>query len=107
MRIDFSKTLIGIEGDDLKWDDKVVLTLRKCAIEALQATIPGEQVDGEERFRRGELAEKIYRGPDPVELSIDEAKKVKEFIGKVFSTKIVHPAYKLLENSDGDKSGTG
>lgn len=73
------------------------MTLKLAAVNALQAQFEDERaLDGEEKFKRGKLAEKIYLGVD-VDLTIEEIAKVKKLIGKAYGPNVVTPAWTALE----------
>ena len=57
------------------------------------------------KFDRFKLAEKIY-GQGGVELSLDEAKMIKDRIGEVCSPNVIGPAWKILDPKlDPEKEG--
>jgi len=120
MKIDFGRGLKNPDGTDLyevvkNSSGEVVqgdpMTLQKVTVVALQANqIPGDQPSAEEKFARGKLADKIltalFDAPDAdgvrpvvVEISIDEAKRIKDLIGKVWGPTIVFRAWEMLEHS--------
>ncbi len=81
---------IMIEGD--------VMTLGSVSINALLLQYKGEDnLPGEEKLRRWELAVKIKNGPDPVELTVENVSLIKNLIGKSYGPLICGQAWKLLD----------
>ena len=64
---------------------------------ALTVHIEGERVDGPEKFKRFELAQKISLAKD--ELSAEEVAMAKSVTGIVWSPGIIGPLWKLLDPS--------
>jgi len=83
------------------------LTFRKVAMDALMATLPGEErqpQDGQTKFKMWNLALKINKGGE-VEIDTgDEVALLKERIGKGFGPLVVGPAYLML-NGTGPSKG--
>lgn len=72
-------------------------TLRKACTEALQANnLMGDVIDGEERYRRFQLAIKIMSDDEP-DLSVEEIAKIKKVIGLAFGPTVVGRAYDILD----------
>ena len=72
-------------------------TLRKACTEALQANgLAGDTLDGEERYRRYQLAIKIMTDDSP-DLSAEEIAKLKRVIGLAFGAVVVGRAYEILD----------
>lgn len=72
-------------------------TLRKACTEALQSlSLQGDTQDGEERYRRYQLAIKIM-SEDAPDLSAEEITKLKRVIGLAFGTVVVGRAYEILD----------
>lgn len=101
--IDFSQQLSGIDGKPLlndaasKPDKPMYLTLGDVAIIALEAQLQEDaQATGAEKFKRDELARKIF-GAKAVSLSIEELASIKERIGKAFPAVTVGAAWRLLD----------
>jgi len=70
-------------------------TLRKACTEALQAlNLSGDSPDGEERFKRYQLALKIMSSEEP-DLTVEEITKLKRLIGLAFGTIVVGRAYEI------------
>lgn len=113
MKIDFSPQLKKDDGSPL-WDemlsaDKTELidsanpfTLKMATTRALLATIPKEEIDGEEKYKRFKLRQKLDEGK-VVEVKAEEIALIKKLIGKVFNPNIVGQCYDLLEKVKEDK----
>lgn len=93
----FDQTIKDLEGNPVKDDKENVITLKSIAIGALMASYQDEQnLSGEEKFKRYNLALKINAG-GPVEISAEDLSDLKKLIGKGFSVLAVGQAYGLLE----------
>ena len=98
MKIDFKQTMKTLDGEDLKAEDKrTIITLQSIATQALlnMSEKDPDSQNGEQKAKRYELAMKIFN--DTEELSIDEAKLLKDLIGRYFNPIVVGQAWKALE----------
>ncbi len=97
MKIDFSKAIVGLDGEVLtnKGEDH---NLGSVAVDALMLTISGDKLNGKESFKRHRLATKIYEKSN-VDLSVEEIALLKKLIGNVFGPAVVGPAWNLLEGA--------
>lgn len=95
-----------IDPDDKDEDGNVKpaksLTVGSVCIEALVGALPGEQLDGAEKFKRWELARRLH-GVTEVDLKLEEATKVKECVGKAWSAMVVGAVWNALEDKDSKK----
>ena len=94
MRVDFSKVLTDLDGKELE-EGKKKVTLKQVCVNALMAVDQKENIDGTEKLKRYQLATKINKGT--MDVSVEEVAKIKELVGKYFSTIIVGQVYELLE----------
>jgi len=108
MKVPVTSVLYDIEGIPLR-DAAVIsstgailrperdFTLRKACTEALQTNgLAGDTLDGEERYRRYQLAIKIMSEDTP-NLSAEEIAKLKRVIGLAFGAIVVGRAYEILD----------
>lgn len=106
MKIDFSQEMLNLDGTPIKQDvDKPgdnkgeAILLRDVACSMLNV-VPQGDIDGAEKARRGGLAQRIYTEFVDVKVNIDEAKLLKDVIGKYnTSTRIVFQALKMIEDA--------
>lgn len=111
MRVDFSQILIGYDdkpvqfpGGDGKGEED--LTLGRACCEAVTAMYQDEQptLSGDDKALRNLLAMRIYKsthnGDGAIELKAKDVVLLKEVVNKMFGTKIVGPAWALLEPED-------
>lgn len=98
MKIDFNKKFTNFNGDVLKdSQSQKELSLKDVCVEALMVVDQKEEIGGEEKVRRYNLALDIYNGKKE-NLSSEEIVLLKELIGRYFSTIVVGQALKMLEN---------
>jgi len=111
MKVNFEQKLRNIQGVDLfelvdtdKKDEsgntikkKVFFDLKTVCVNSLSASIPNENLDGNEKFKMGELARKIYNSKGETVMDVDDIKLLKDRIGKVYGTVVVYPAYEALD----------
>jgi hypothetical protein len=96
---DFTHLLIGVNGKPIPQDSKTAepLTLGDAAVIALEAALDEDRsLPGVEKFKRDQLARKIYQKKD-VTLSLSEATLIFERIGKVWSPNVVGAAWPFLD----------
>lgn len=104
MKVDVTKTVTGVKGTPVVKTEKENWTYRDVFADALLGDIADprtgalKHVPGPERYKRGKLAERIY-AEDVVDLSIDEAKLLKDLIGEGMTTSLVTPSWDYLESS--------
>lgn len=100
MKIDFSKPLLALNGAALmtreSTGDTRNLTLKEAAIEALMSELDNERATGEQKFRRGLLAQRIYESNSAVEITVEEAALIKDRIGRGYPASVVLAAYGFL-----------
>ena len=94
MKYRLNVPLKELDGSDVVGSNKQVVTVSQQCILALCVQ---EEIDGFEKMKRGELAEKIFKAKDEVELTIDEIALVKQLSGKYLSTLGVMQIWRLLE----------
>ncbi len=98
MKLNVTQEIIGLTGEPIK-DSK---TQKPVLFRTLIANVLMEPVTGtggEEKIKNFDLAKRIM-DEDEVELSVDEAKKVKDLIGQFQSAVVVKRIWDALENSD-------
>ena len=92
--LDFDSKQIILRDPDTK--EQEPLSLRKACIEALNAlNLPGDNLDGEEKLKRFQLALRIA-STSPVELADEERVKIKQLVGKMYSPIVVGRVHELL-----------
>lgn len=107
--VDLDTILLGQDGkpkqecvklnsaDRTKCDEEITVTLRWLSMIALDLTPPDEKLIYSEIVKRGRLADKLSLS-GKVDLSIDDAKLLKDQIAKVnYSTLIRFQAIKLID----------
>ena len=106
MKIDFSQLVKNIEGQPFQMmiekegkPEKKEMTLGMICVEALGAQIPGENVDGVEKFKRYQLIRKIFFGGE-LELEPEDIVKIKDLVGKTGSTAVVGPVWEILNGKE-------
>jgi hypothetical protein len=102
MNIDFSQVITDFDGKPFPFKDgenTKDLTLGRAAVTALSNILQGENdLPGEERFKRGKLAEKVF-GKGTVALTTEEIVLIKRLIGKAFWPRAVSQAWDMLEGN--------
>jgi len=98
MILDVTKPLVNFAGQNLKDSDGagevVDATIRMAFVNALLA--PVQKDTGMDKMKKGELARKIYQN-DAVELTVDEAKIIKDRIGEIYPPLVVLQLWGLLD----------
>jgi len=101
--VDFTKPILDIDGKpvcqaeaDPCPADKV-MTLARVARIALGANYPDEQnLAGDEKYKRGELAQSLV-GVGDIKLKSEDRALIKKLIGKLFNPTVVYSAWNMLE----------
>jgi len=85
----------------VKAQPAVNATLGKMMIESLLVTFKDEEnLSGEEKLKRWQLAIKIKNAEVTVEMTVEEIALVKKLVGKAYSTIIVGQVWELLEGAE-------
>lgn len=101
MKLDLGKGLKDLEGMAIMAADEEPATLRGVIIGALMAMYKGEDdLPGEEKLKRWELALKIKNAEDPVDLKSEEIVLIKKLVGKAYGTIIVGNVWTALEGGN-------
>lgn len=107
MKIDFNQPMKALNGEDRKDRTGDIFRLRDAcvvALDSLEQNAMGqvtEHIDGKEKYRRGELATRIYGAKEPIRLTAEEITLVKERVAKIQpSSVLVYEAWNLLDPKD-------
>lgn len=93
----FDADLKMIDGTPVK-EGEVALKMKTSVVNSLLGFFPDEQnLTGEEKVKRYELASKIYAGGD-IDLKPEEIVLIKKLVGKGAPTLVVGQVYKLLDS---------
>ena len=74
------------------------LTLFGAMVDALLAPSCDKGASGTDKMRRFLLAERIHKAAGLVDLTVDEAKEIKNCVGIVFAAVVVGPVYRALDS---------
>lgn len=98
--VDFTKELRGFDGKPIMNGDPKSpepMTLGDAAVTALDTPIDTDRGEaGDAKFKRDELARKIYHQKSVV-LTVEEMATIKERIGKYWGPVVVGAAWPLLD----------
>lgn len=105
MKIDFGAKLIGYDGEVVRTQERawekdsplIDMTLGIASVRALTAGIQEERIQGEEKFKRGELARRIYNSSGDIDISVEDAAIIKKLIGAVFLPTVVEASWPILD----------
>ena len=96
MKVNLSAILLSINGEQIK-QAGVVQTVGTIAVEALQVFDTRDTtISGDEKVKRWKLACRIHT-QDEAEISIEEAKLIKDLVGKYYGPVIVGQVWEALE----------
>lgn len=105
--IDFTQRLVSVDGKPMPNGDTkppADLLLGDVAVVALESMIEDDkQLSGADKFKRDELARKVYRAKAAV-LTLEELALIKERIGKVYAPAVVGAAWRLLDPAEAAKT---
>ena len=101
--IDVTQVICEFDGEPLAVGEEgkeQILTLRLVCTRSLTAILrQDEGVGGEEKLRRGMLAERIYVN-DEVELKAEEISLVKELVGRLYGPLVVMRVWRMLDPAE-------
>lgn len=97
MKIDFSKELIGYDGEPLKEGERVITLAMVCCNALMNQTEEDTKLPGEEKLRRFDLATVVYASKEPADLKVEDIVLLKTQVGKLYGPLVVGPVWKLLE----------
>ena len=101
MNLEVDAEIIGLDGNPIPFDSETAAPTRLkdvCRLALLDETRKdAEHPNGEERFKRWQLAGRINAGGS-VTVSAEEMALLKTRIGERFAAAIVGPAWTLLES---------
>ena len=97
MKVDFSKELIGYDGEPLREGDKAITLSMVCCNALMNQTEEDAKLPGEEKLRRFDLATMIYASKEAADLKIEDVSLLKTLVGKLYGPLVVGPVWKLLE----------
>ena len=98
MVVFLESALTDIDGKDISTADGKPATVRGVVVEALLASYQDEQnLSGDEKMRRWELAVKVKKSIDPAEFSIEEVLLMKQLVGKAYAPLVVGQTWRVLE----------
>jgi hypothetical protein len=96
MKVNFEKVLVDMDGVELKDTKGGTAKVRGCVVDALLATYQDEQnLAGEEKMKRFDLATKIYKGEDDV--VVEDITLIKKLVGKAYTPIVVGQVWRVLE----------
>lgn len=95
MKVDFSKALVDLKGDELKTDEGT-LTLERVAVSALLQ--PAKDETGESKYKKYGLIKQIHGTTEPVDMKSEDIASIKRAIGdSSFTAMVTGQAWDLLE----------
>lgn len=100
MRVNVNHPMVDLEGNPIpeKQDGTGTFMLKKVLIDALLQPFKDEEnLSGEEKLKRFEMALKIKGVNDIIDFSSEDITLMKKLIGKMYTTLIVGQAWKILE----------
>lgn len=93
----FDTVITDLERNEIK-EENVNITMKKLCANALGGVFQDENnLSGEEKFKRYELALKIMRGGE-VDILPEEITLLKKLTGKMYSTFVVGRIYEFLNS---------
>ena len=108
MKVNFSQAIKDLDGKSMleptgekdKDGKEVVVesTLKMFAVRALTAMFKDEEnLDGEKKFKRMMLAQKIYKSEGEIGVSPEDISLLKKLIGKGWGPMVVWACYNILD----------
>lgn len=98
MKIDFMVGLKALNGEPIKDTKKEDVRLKDVCVSSLNNS--GEdwtKIKPDEKYRRGQLAEVIFKSTGVIDVSAEDVSLLKAQVGKVFGPHIVRIVWDLLD----------
>lgn len=102
MKFKTEAAITGHDGDIVKDNDGENMDLRMVACNALLANYQDE-ITGEEKVRRYELAKKIAK-EDEVDLLPSDCKLIRDLVNKLYGAGVVGPVWSLIPDEEKAKA---
>lgn len=107
MKIDFEQKILQLNGEGIKTETGESFTLRNACVVSLDAmTEDIKRLSADDKYLRGNLAARIYRTKEPINLKAEEISVLKDVVGKIYGPHIVHEAWNLLDPPEESGDGT-
>lgn len=94
MKLNLAATITDLDNQPLM-DGGKPITMRKICVDALMTPQQDDNPSGEEKLARYVLAGKLHAGGE-VDVTPEDAAKLKTLIGKMYTALVVGRAYELL-----------
>jgi hypothetical protein len=90
MNIDFNRAVPALGGGNRKDGKGEIFRLKDACITALDSIGQDEQkLDAKEKYRRGDLARRIFRAKGPIGIESEDVTLLKASTAKVFASTII------------------
>ncbi len=96
MVININQAITNLEGKPFEENGKE-FNLKDSLVNALFHDDAKEALPGADKMKKYNLAKKIYKAEEEVELSHEEIVKIKEYVGKLYVTAVTGAIYELLD----------
>ena len=104
MKIDLTRAMVDLNDKVLPKGDGESWTMLSVLCHAVTSPQEGYKPDEKQKFADYEFALKLREAGDSTELSIDEAKHLKECVHRTFSTIIFGQIYSIFESCASGKA---
>lgn len=102
MKIDFDRVLTGLNGESIKDPRGTDIRLKDVCINALDYYGADEllKAPGQEKYHRGQLAQRIYDASGPIEISVEDVALLKSLTGKIYGPHVVMVVWDMLDSNN-------
>jgi hypothetical protein len=99
MKIKIDEAIKTLEGKPIK-EGKEAITVKDILLQACTAHLQEDaQMQGTEKFKLYNLAQKINGQKKDIELTVEEVSLLKDRVGKAFNVLVVGQVWTALENN--------
>lgn len=99
MKIDVNETLKALSGETLMDTDSkgtaIEATIKAAIVNALLT--PAKSDNGIDKVKKYDLANRVYKAENEIELTVEEAALIKERVGEAFGAIVVGQIWGLLD----------
>lgn len=96
MLINFDQIMKNMDGTDMLENDKSI-PMKTFISNALLSVHLEPNISGMDKFKRGELAKKVYDGGN-LEISSEDITMIKDAVGKYYPPLVVLPVFSYIES---------
>jgi hypothetical protein len=98
MEVNFNVPLLSLDDKPIINEDKTEVNVRSLVVNAICGVYKNEEnLPGEEKIIRWNLATKIHKAADSVTVTVEEIVLIKKLVSQMYGVNVVGPVWTMLE----------